>query len=90
MSVNIINVKHKKDQITLDLRCYQIRYVPGVANQGRIKFESMTNSDVESYTFLFENNKRKFLESLAEDVYHLYFGIRVKVEDLEIIEGVTA
>jgi len=84
----IINVKHKKKhQITLDLRCAQIRYLKNVDKKGKILFERMESSDIEAYTFLWEHDKPALLRSLAKDVQECYFGIAVKVADLEIIEG---
>jgi hypothetical protein len=81
----IINVAHKKkNQITVDIRCNQIRYVHDVQGHGKIEFNDISQTTSECYQYLFENNKDSFLESLAEEMSDfLMKGINTK--DLVIV-----
>jgi hypothetical protein len=64
----IINVKNNKDVITFDFKLSQIRYCHNIANHGKIDFLTQSSTTMDCYKFLYENNKTKFLECVAEDV----------------------
>jgi len=84
----IINVKNKKDTITVDIRCRQIRYMKGPASaHGPIEFYDMTQTDADCYEYLHRENKDTFLNALAEDVTNNMPVKPVKVENLVIQEA---
>jgi hypothetical protein len=83
----IINVQNKKDTITVDIRCRQIRYMKGAASaQGPILFYDMTQTDADCYEFLHRENKTSFLNALAEDVTNNMHVKPVKASNLVIQE----
>ena len=64
----IINIKHKNDLITLDLRIKQIRYLEDYKNRGFIHFINLRFDDIEAYTYLYNNHKDLFFKALKEDL----------------------
>ena len=81
----IINVAHKKkNQITVDIRCNQIRYVHDVQGQGRIEFNDIPQTTSDCYQYLFENNKESFLSSLAEEMSNFLLK-EINTKDLVIV-----
>jgi len=64
----IINIKHKKDLITLDLRLRQLRYLNNFENYGLIDFLNVPRTDCEAYEYLFNCDKQLFLKSLRSDL----------------------
>jgi len=81
----VINIKHKKDLITLDLRCRQMRYLKDVADRGEIKFMDLSNGDVEGYEYLFKENLRVFKKCIREDLGS--WGIRTTIKNMEILKN---
>ena len=53
----MINLKHKTDLITVDLRTKQIRYLTDYKNQGEIGFINLSNDDVGGYSYLYKEDK---------------------------------
>jgi len=82
----VINVKKGKDVITLDLRLNQIRYCQNVAQQGKISFLSLDDVTMACYKILFDEDKAKFKECLAEDLQN-YTGRKFKPAQLEVMNG---
>lgn len=80
-----INIKNKKDLITLDLRIKQIRYLNDFKKRGLIEFINLSNDDVEGYTFLFNENKNLFLETLKEDIKS-FINKDIQIKDLEVLK----
>ena len=68
MKPSLINIKYKKDWITLDLRCRQIRYLKDIKKMGEILFLDISHDDVEGYEYLFNEDKPLFYKSLKEDL----------------------
>jgi len=64
----MINLKHKNDLITLDLRTKQIRYLTDYENQGEIEFINLSNDDVSGYSYLYKEDKNIFYKTLQEDI----------------------
>lgn len=62
----MINIKHKKDLITLDFKINQIRYLKAFENHGEIKFLDFGRSDMEAYEYLFKEDLKVFFKSLRE------------------------
>jgi hypothetical protein len=66
----MINIAHKDDLITVDLRCKQIRFVPNglvTGSQEQITFHNLSNGDVEGYEYLFKEDLHLFLKCIRED-----------------------
>lgn len=80
----IINIKHKEDLITLDLRIKQIRYLRNPEKLGVISFINLSNDDVEGYEYLFNEDKPLFKKSLREDLFS-FERIKVNLKDLVFI-----
>jgi len=81
----IINIKNKKDLITIDLNLKQIRYLKDFKQQGEIEFINLSNNEAETYEYLFKKNKRLLLKSLKDDLF-LFLDKRILIKDLKIIE----
>ena len=81
----IINVKNKKDTITVDIRCKQIRYLKG--STGPLQFHNLSRTDADSYEYLFGVDKTTFLEALAEDVSNYLNVPCIDESKLEIIQS---
>jgi hypothetical protein len=64
----IINIKNNKDVITFDFPLNQIRYCHNIANHGKIEYLSQPSATMNCYKYLYDNNRAKFFESMAEDV----------------------
>jgi hypothetical protein len=64
----IINVQNGKDVITLDFVLGQIRYCHNIAKHGEIEFLDQSQTTMDCFKYLYENNKKTFLEAVAEDV----------------------
>lgn len=79
----IINIKNKKDLITLDLRTNQIRYLNDFENRGLIEFIDLGYSDSEAYEYLFNEDKDLFFKSLQEDIFN-FLEKEVNIKDLVI------
>jgi hypothetical protein len=94
----IINVIHKlgkkRNLITIDIRCQQIRYLTNPEKHGPINFYN-PGSDADCYRLLYnlpdDSGHRKFLETLAEDVSNNFECIHTEIqpEDLEIRDVVN-
>jgi len=80
----VINIGNKKDLITLDLRCKQIRYLHSIKQHGPIEFINLSNSDREGYEFLYNEDKKLFLETLQEDLKE-FIGVDTNIADLIIL-----
>lgn len=81
----IISIKNKKDLITIDLRCKQIRYLKSFGNSPLISFINLSNDDVEGYKYLFENDKTLFLNTLKDDILS-YIERDINLKDLEVLK----
>ena len=66
--VNIINIRNKKDLITLDLRTKQIRYLKDFKRRGEIYFISLSNDDISGYEYLYHEARNLFLKCVADDI----------------------
>jgi len=64
----MINLKHEKDLITIDLRTKQIRYLTDIENRGLIEFLNLSNDDVYGYDYLFKEDKELFFNTLKSDL----------------------
>jgi hypothetical protein len=64
----IINVKNNKDVITFDFQLGQIRYCRNIANHGKIEYLSQFSTTMDCYKYLYDNNRTRFFECVAEDV----------------------
>jgi penicillin-binding protein-related factor A (putative recombinase) len=80
----IINIKNRKDLITIDLSSKQIRYLKDVEKQGAIEFINLNNDDVEGYVYLFSEDKEMFLETLKEDIQS-FLNMDIRLKDLEVL-----
>jgi len=65
---SLINIRYRKDQITVDLRCRQIRYLNDIKDMGEIEFLDISHSDRDGYEFLFEHDRPCFFERLTEEL----------------------
>lgn len=87
--VNIVNVQSGKDLITVDLRTSQIRFVESFFGDAHkmlskpVRFYNLSYDDVSGYDALFNDNKKKFLKVLSEEVHDI-FGVKVK--DLKFVK----
>ena len=81
----IINVKNKKDLITLDLNLRQLRYLRDYEKRGEILFLDLSNSDVEGYSYLFKEDLKLFKETLKEDLLS-FLNINVHLKDLKVLK----
>ena len=81
----IINIKNKKDLITLDLRIKQLRYLKDIKKRGLISFLSLSNSDIEAYSYLFNTDLKLFKKSLKEDLKS-FLNIDVNLKDLKVLK----
>jgi hypothetical protein len=82
MTPTIINIKNKKDLITVDLRTKQIRYLINPDKHGAIKFINLSRDDVDGYSYLYANDKKLFLKTIKEDLMS-FMGINVRLIDLK-------
>lgn len=64
----LINIRHKKDLITVDLRTAQIRYCKNIDKKGLISFHSLSKDDIEGYEYLFNEDKKLFFKTLRSDL----------------------
>ena len=78
----IINIKNKKDLITLDLRTKQIRYLK---NKVMLDFIPLSNNDIEGYSYLFENDLNTFKETLIHEL-HDFLNLNIKLNELEVLK----
>ena len=85
----IINIKNKKDLITLDLRIKQIRYLRNYLINKDVLFDSLDLSfdDVLGYEYLFNKNKRLFLNVIKEELINNGIGLKINLKDLKIMKG---
>lgn len=81
----IINIEHKADLITLDLRCKQMRYCHDIEAHGLIEFLDLSRSDVEAYEYLHNNSPDGFLNCIVEDCKS-FLNIDVDIESLKVRE----
>jgi len=81
----IINLKNKKDLVTVDISAKQIRYLKDIKNRGAISFIDLNNDGVSGYEYLYKNDKRLFKKSLQEDLWSSE-GIKVNVKDLRFVK----
>jgi hypothetical protein len=85
----LINVRNKKDLITIDLRLNQIRRVINYFDKSEakrsIEFVDMSRDDSDAYEYLLKHDKKAFFESLIEQTY-AYTGENPKVKDLKIVK----
>ena len=83
----IINIKNKKDLITLDFRLKEIRYLSNYEDKTRVIFDSikLSNNDIEGFDYLFKNDKNLFFKTLKETLLNLS-GIKIKIKDLEVLK----
>lgn len=79
----MINIKNKKDLITLDLRTKQIRYLKDFEKHGEIFFINLSNDDKECYSYLFKEDKGLFFKTLKEDIKS-FLNININLKDLII------
>jgi hypothetical protein len=91
----IINIKNNKDLITIDLRTKQIRYLNDFENRGLIQFIDLSNSDTESYEYLFNLEEEQLFnqynilkETLKEDIKS-FLNKDIKIKDLEVLKILT-
>ena len=83
----IINIKNKKDLITIDLRTKQIRYLNDIENRGLIEFINLSSSDIEGYEYLYINSKKQgFLRTLKEDLKS-FLNKDISLKDLRFVKG---
>lgn len=96
----IINIKNKKDLITLDLTLKQLRYLKNYFDRGalinpKMDFIPLSSADVEGYIYLYnqdvleqgttEQFKGNFLKTIAEHIYD-ETGKEIKLKDMEILK----
>lgn len=81
----IVNIKNKKDLITLDLRIKQIRYLKDIDKRGIIEFINLSNDDIVGYEYLFKEDKKLFFNTLKEDLKS-FLNIDIKIKDLEVLK----
>jgi hypothetical protein len=65
---SLINIRYRKDFITIDLRCRQIRYLNDVKEMGEIEFLDISHSDRDGFEFLFEHDRDCFFKCLKEEL----------------------
>ena len=82
---SLINIRYRKDWITLDLRCRQIRYLKDIKKMGEILFLDISRDDVDGYEFLFKEDKPLFFKSLKEDL-ESFLNIKINVKDCEVMK----
>ena len=84
----MINIAHKDDLISVDLRCKQIRFVPNglyiPRKEEEIIFHNLSNGDVEGYEYLFEFDLKTAFKCIAEDLYE-FDNIHLAAKDMKII-----
>lgn len=78
----IINLRHGKDMITIDLRTKQIRYCKDIDNQGEIIFHDLSNGDVEGYESLWKEDKKLFYSCLKSDLKE-FDNINITIKNLK-------
>ena len=83
----IINIKNKKDLITIDLRTKQIRYLNNWKERGLIEFISLSNDDVNGYEWLFKSavEEEVFFNTLKEDIKN-FLNIDVDINNFEVLK----
>ena len=80
----IINIKNKKDLITLDLRTKQLRYLKNVIKPNNIEFIDLSNDDIGGYNWLYQNEYKTFLKVLCEEIFN-FLNIKVNINNLKEI-----
>jgi len=85
MKPSLINIKYKKDWITLDLRCRQIRYLKDIKKMGEILFLDISHDDVEGYEWLFKEDRNLFFKSLKEDLKS-FLNINLDINKCEVMK----
>jgi len=83
--ISLINIKFRKDQITLDLRTRQVRYLKNIANRGEILFMPLSNSDADCYEYLFKVDQPLFLRTLKEDLQE-FLGVKINPKNCEVMK----
>lgn len=92
----LINIKHKKDLITIDFKIKQIRYLNDFKNRGLIDFLDLNKDDIEAYNYLFipyinKPNKKHlkvFFNCLKEDLKN-FLNKDIDIKELKIINVVN-
>lgn len=92
----IINIKHKKDLITIDTRLKEIRFLKDnykTFNEHlqmkdkdfNIVFIPLSNNDIGGYEYLFNYNYiNTLLKCLKSDLR--YKNIKISIKDLEVLK----
>jgi hypothetical protein len=88
----LINVRYKKDLITVDIRTRQVRYVRDYFSGDSLKmvnqpigFFDIGRDGADGYEYLYEHDKKLFFDSLIEDC-ETWFGKKIKRADLKIVK----
>lgn len=84
----IINIKHKNDLITIDLRLKEIRYLINTKKEEMFKsviWDSikLSNNDIEGLEFLNKNSPKTLLKSVCSILKDN--GYKIKIKDLEVL-----
>jgi len=82
----IINIKHKKDLITLDLRIKQIRYLEDYKQRGFIHFIDISRDDIDSYLYLYNTDLKIFKRVIKEDIKS-FINKDINTLNLKICKG---
>lgn len=80
----LINIQNKKDVITVDIRCHQIRYLKNIAKRGPILYYSMSPTESECFEILYNQVPDKFLSTVTETLLD-NLDVKIKVSDFKII-----
>jgi hypothetical protein len=86
----IINIKNKTDLITLDLSLSCIRivkdYLGNFLKDKEMVFIPLCNDDIQGYSYLFENDKKLFFESLRDEVNNFFNKRIIILKNLEVLK----
>lgn len=81
----MMNLTYKdKDFITIDERLRQLRYLENYKERGLIHFIELSNSDIEGYTYLFNEDKGLFMDTLKEDI-KTFIGKNIITKHLKVM-----
>ena len=80
----IINIKNKKDLITIDFSLRQIRYLKDFEKRGEIEFYNLTNQEIEILNYVYAYKNKNFLDSVKRILEER--DVKVKLKNLKVID----
>ena len=78
----IINIKNKKDLITLDFNLKQIRYLKDIEKRGEIEFINLSDDESDALSI---SETEKYMLSVVQMILKDN-GIKIKIKDLEVLK----